>query len=170
MFRAGGVATLHGQSALLVLSVDSSREHPMSEQPGKAAGTAEPNEPPSTLNFNKPWSIYPARPLCIRDAIGRPLDIAPDHLKIEHVRHIVACVNFCSDLDSEMLEAVTGGHYTISVQRVEPQSPPSVGEQLAVTPISDGFRAKLDEARQQFMRDIRNGRATFDGVLAGGAI
>jgi hypothetical protein len=35
-------------------------------------------------------------------------------------RHIVACVNFCSELDSDLLEALSGGEFKITCQRIAP--------------------------------------------------
>jgi ABC-type taurine transport system ATPase subunit len=34
--------------------------------------------------------------------------------------HIVACVNFCSELDSDLLEALSGGEFKITCQRIAP--------------------------------------------------
>lgn len=101
----------------------------MSEQPGHAAGTAEPNEPPT--NFNKPWILG-------RNASGSGLIMDRDGSNLAYVlsfiagaerssmeiiaisKHIVACVNFCQDLDSEFLEAMGGGDYKITLTRVPP--------------------------------------------------
>jgi hypothetical protein len=103
----------------------------MSEQPGKAAGTAEPNEPPESINFNKPWKTSLRNPALILDRDGNSLahvlsmlvgSLAPrPSMEVKAIaQHIVACVNFCSDLDSELLDALSGGDYTISCKRIDP--------------------------------------------------
>lgn len=104
----------------------------MSEQPGHAAGTAEPNEPPESINFNKPWKISLRNPALIQDRDGNSLahvltlvvgTMAPrPAMEIKAIAaHIVACVNFCSDLDSELLEALSGGEYKITCKRIDPE-------------------------------------------------
>jgi hypothetical protein len=94
----------------------------MSEQPGKAAGTAEPNEPPESINFNKPWHVGAGWKNCIYDAANRfvcAVDLDDDG-QAEFAAHIVACVNFCADLDSELLDLMKGGNCRLVCKRIDP--------------------------------------------------
>lgn len=100
----------------------------MSEQPGEAAGTAEPTETP--LNFNKPWTVgkiftVGENPALIKNSTGEFVAHVPwDSRSVEHVhaiaRHIVACVNFCAQLDAELLDELSAGHFEITCKRINP--------------------------------------------------
>jgi hypothetical protein len=96
----------------------------MSEQPGKAAGTAEPTESPEPLNFNKPWVRSTNWPGVILNRDGVVLAQALSTRCAEDAeaiaKHIVACVNFCSNLAPELVEALSGGDYQITCKRVDP--------------------------------------------------
>lgn len=99
----------------------------MSEQPGPAAGTAEPN-PPSNSNqsFNQPWSISDYDPRVILDANGEmvaltvdsPFNEAPRPAAVESARYIVACANFCKDIPDELLEMIDDGIFKITATRL----------------------------------------------------
>jgi hypothetical protein len=139
----------------------------MSEQRGRAAGTAEPNEPPESINFNKPWKISHRNPALILDRDGMSLAhvmsvIAGTYqprpvMEIKAIaQHIVACVNFCSQLDSELVEALSGDEYRLSCKRIDPD-----------------VAAELADNSQQFHADqaSKNGADKPVAVLtAGGAI
>jgi hypothetical protein len=132
----------------------------MSEQPGKAAGTAEPNEAPESINFNKPWKTSHNSVGLILDRDGKSLAHVlmlssvkgqRSPMEIEAIAlHIVACVNFCSNLDSELIAALSGGDYKITCKRIDP-----------------GLAAELADHGKQFHADQTDKPAV---VLTGGAI
>jgi hypothetical protein len=155
----------------------------MSEQPGNAAGTAEANEPPDSINFNKPWTTRRNSVGLIQDHGGKAMAYVVSlaygmgshrsQAEVEAIaKHIVACVNFCQNLDSEVLEALACGEYRIHIERIEPAQPNlrSVGETVAAMQMGEDLRADIARSREQFFRDLRNGDATLDGPLPGGAL
>lgn len=101
----------------------------MSEQPGRAAGTAEPNQASiQPSNFNQPWSISGFDPRVIVDAnggtvaltIASPFNESPNPADpAEVARRIVACVNLCVDLNTRQMEGISASrYYRISAQAI----------------------------------------------------
>lgn len=134
----------------------------MSEHRGKAAGTAEPNEPPESINFNKPWKTSFRNPALILDRDGVSLAhvlsvIVGTYqprpaMEIKAIaQHIVACVNFCSQLDSELVEALSSGDYRLTCKRIDPV-----------------FAAELADNSKQFHADTADQPVAV--LTAGGAI
>jgi hypothetical protein len=156
----------------------------MSEQQGQAAGTAQAITP--TSEFHTPWRNHPGAPCLILDESGAVvinvfgavmLRSVPEAEHASLARRIVACVNFCAAFNTDLLEFLANGNFEVNISRInlrpgEHAVTLSAQESVDCALHGKGSPAPVDfaGARAQFHRDLRNGDASAEGALPGGAI